>query len=158
MRISVHRRWIAIAALFASPIVTVTAAPEWARETAMDLLAYPAAEKQIRELKAKREDYQQEIEHILRRCAIKEAILDDLETGRITLLGAADRFRVLDCNSRTVSAILYPPDRVGSFDEIAAITVIRHMQARFMTERPRFAGTVTRLEGEFETAYGYRPE
>ena len=125
--------------------MTVTGAPEWARETAKDILAYPAAEKEIRELKEQSEDYQQEINHVIRRCAIKESILEDLETGRITLFVAADRFLEMDRNSRVLSALLYPPDRVGSVDEIAAITVIRHMRTRLHTSQTFMAGTLDRL-------------
>lgn len=158
MYFPVQRRWIAIAALCLGPVVTVTAAPEWVRETAKDILAYPDAEKEIRDLNQKREEYQQEINHILRRCEIKSSILDKLEAGQITLFDAAKHFRELDRNSRVLSALIYSPDRSGSIDEIAAITVIRQMQARYGGDQPILSGTLARLESEFETAYGYRPE
>jgi hypothetical protein len=158
MRFPLRRRWIAIAVLFAGPIVTVTGAPEWAHETAKDILAYPSAEKQIRELSEQRQVYQEEINHVIRRCAIKDSILDELEVGRISLLEAAGRFREMDRNSRVLSAVLYPQDRVGSVDEIAALTVISHMRTRLHTSQTFMAGTLDRLVCEFETAYGYRPE
>ena len=158
MRFPVRRRWIAIAALFAGPVVTVTAAPEWASETAKDFLAYPAAERQLHELSQQREVIQEEINLVMRRIAIKEAILKDLDRGRITLLDAAGRFREMDRHSPQVNAVIYTPDRVGSYDEIAAMTVIRHMRSRLHTESRSLSATINRLECEFETAYGYRPE
>ena len=102
MRFPVRRRWIAIAVLFAGPAVTVMGASEWVRETAKDIIAYPSAEKEMRVLKEKNDDYQQEINLVIRRCAIKESILEDLETGKMTLFIAANRFLELDRNSRVL--------------------------------------------------------
>jgi hypothetical protein len=158
MRGLVRRRGIAIVALFAGSTMTVTGAPEWASETAKDFLAYPSAERELRELRTQREDFQAEINHVIRRCGIKDMILDDLESDRITLLDAAKRFQEMDRGSRIIAGLLYPPERVGSFDEIAAMTVINHMRARRGAAQLRETDTVARLEREFETVYGYRPE
>lgn len=139
--------------------MTVTGAPEWARETANDFLAYPSAEREMRELRLQREDYQEEINNVIRRCAIKDMILDDLESEKISLFDAARQYQDMDRGNRVISGLLYPPERAGSFDEIAAITVINHMRAKFgPTHNLQDNRTIARLECEFETRYGYRPE
>jgi hypothetical protein len=135
----------------------LSASPEWATETIEEIWEFPRSERIMKAEASRMQQLQGESDVVLQRIRVKEMILDDIEMGRLTLAEAANRFRAMDAERPEIAAILYPPERLGSADEIAATSVIRHMGTRFAGGRPLVAGTMSRLVGDFERAYGYDP-
>ena len=157
MRFPVRHRWTMLVVVSFGAFPALSASPEWATDTIEEMWEYTASEKIIRSEASRKLELQSESDFVLQRIRVKESILDEIEMGRTSLLDAANRFRTMDADRPGIVALSYPPQRLGSAEEIAAQAVIRHLRTRFQSGRPLAANTMARTIAEFERTYGYDP-
>ena len=70
--------------------------PEWLVRAGFDFGDLGVYERQLGEEEQKRDALEQRLRHAGNRLAVKEAIVADVQAGRLTLFAAAARFRDLD--------------------------------------------------------------
>ena len=157
MRSPTPRRWFVLFATCLCPALTIVAAPQWVSETWEDFRDYPELQRTLEVLREERVELDAESSVAHNRIWIKEGILDGLEMKTSTLHQAAERFLAMDREKPCFDEIYGVPVRVGSEIELAAIHVIRSMRTRCECGRTVPAGTLLRVESEFEREFGYQP-
>ena len=75
---------------------TLSAHPTWARSIGADVWNVPALNEQVRTSEVEDDRLTAEGDDVLRRIAIKEAIITELLAGRTTLADASERFAALN--------------------------------------------------------------
>ena len=157
MRSPTPRRWFVLFATCLCPVLTIVAAPQWVSETWEDFRDYPELQRTLEVIRDERVELDTKCNVVHNRIWIKEGILDGLEMRSFTLYQAAERFLAMDRLKPCLEEIYGMPERVGSEIELAAIHVIRSMRTRCECGRTVPAGTLLRIESEFEREFGYQP-
>ncbi len=152
-----QKRWLILAVVVLSPLMTIMAAPQWASEAWEEFRDYAEIRQNMREIADERSLLDVESDLVRSRIEIKEAILDEVETGVITFAQATNRFQALDRDRPSPIVRTQPPFRVGTERELAAISVIRHLRTRLESSHPHIGSTVKQVVGEFEHEFGYYP-
>src|SRR4051812_37481770 len=86
--------------------VLYLARPSWAAHLGLDFWEFPSLSARIASDRQEAGSLATKDEQVMRRIAVKEAIVEDLIHGRIGLLDAAAQFRVLTAGQRGYSLVL----------------------------------------------------
>lgn len=135
-----------VASCLAVGVGVLVAHPTLARSIGADVWNMPALKEQVRAADAEDDRLTTEDDDVLRRIAIKDAIVQELIAGRITLATATDRFTELNVGRPRYLAALRDGYPGATDQEKFARNVISFAVSRVEpTERPALS---SRLETE----------
>jgi hypothetical protein len=150
---------VLLASLIAAPLAALAAsvvAPEWVRRAGLDVWNLPAQEQKLRAAREQERDLRAKGGEVIRRMAVREALIAELIAGRADLARTVADFRVLD-GGRTEHLMAVQLDHPGLSDpEAAARVVIRYALIRVPGRADR-EQLRRRLEGECQKMFA-RPD